>query len=123
MKEAIVFVAYGFIIKPVKGPFYNHPPLGTGDILKLRKLFPDNPIWQARTSGVGNAYHPTPEQARAFYYALKAYAEAHEVSSEQYPTGNTTGRFLVYSDLKSVFDDLIPFFEDELDLPRTRRTA
>ncbi len=112
-----MFVTYGFRIKPVQeGKLYNHPPLGTGDILRLQELFPDNPIWQAKTGGVGNAYYPTPEQARALYEALKSYAETHEESEESYPTGNTTGQFLIYSNLKSVFDDLITFFENELEL-------
>ena len=113
-----MLVTYGFIIKPVKvrGEFYNHPPLGTGDILNLQELFPDNPIWQAETTGIGNVYHPTPEQARAFYDALKAYAGTHKVSGESYPTGNFSGSFLITSTLKSVFKDLIAFFEDELDL-------
>lgn len=112
-----MFVTYGFRIKPVqKGKFYNHPPLGTGDIQRLQELFPDNPVWGAKTSQLGNVYYPTPEEARALYDALKDYIETHEVSGESYPTGNATGQFLIYSNLKSVFDDLITFFENELEL-------
>ncbi len=112
-----MFVAFGFKIKPVKnGQFYNHPPLGAGDIDRLNQLFPDNPIWKSEKSTLGNAYLPTREEALAFYRALKAYAERSEISSKEYTTGNFMGSLPVSSNLKSVFDELIQFFEDELEL-------
>lgn len=97
-----------------KGKVIESPALGTGDIERLKKVFPDNPIWKCRTGGVGNIYIPTEAEAKALYDALVQYYCANDLNDAQYPTGNATGSFLVVSNLLSVFDDLIAFFEKEL---------
>lgn len=96
------------------GKTVESPALGTGDIERLKQLFPDNIIWKAQTTSVGNVYLPSEPEARALYDALVKYYCANDVSDRQYPTGNFGGTFLVGSNLLSVFDDLIAFFEKEL---------
>lgn len=87
------------------------PGLGSGDIVKLEKLFPDNPVWKGSSH---NVRHISIEQARALYDAMIAYYTENDVSDEQYQSGNFTGTFAVMSSLLSVFDDLIGFCQKEL---------
>ncbi len=90
------------------------PSLGTGDITRLQKLFPDNPVWQGQEGDVSNIRHISVEQAKALYEAMvKHYAE-NGVSEERFQTGNFAGSFAVVSNLQSTFDELIEFFEKAL---------
>ena len=93
------------------------PWLTTGDILKLESLFPENPIWKARRGAAPNFYRPTRGEALALYTAMILYLEQNTPSEESYIGGGLTGGGnLSSSNLKSVFDDLIPFFEWELGI-------
>lgn len=113
-----MLVCYGFVLSPVeRGRFYNHPSLYAGDIVSLKELFPNHPIWSSLTTAVGNCYHPTPEVARDFYQTLKHYPAPRELMQESFPAGNFFGRQPVSTTSRDAFDILIPFFEKELGIP------
>lgn len=96
------------------------PFLGTGDMTRLQKLFPNSPVWQGHTNSIGNIRYISVEQAEALYMAMvKHYAES-GVSDEPFQTGNFTGSFAVVSDLQSTFDELIEFFEKTFKLTSSK---
>lgn len=103
-------VMYSFNVQTASG-VEKSPFLGTGDMTQLKKLFPDNPVWQGRTGGVGNMLYISLEQAKALYEAMVKHYVENDVSDEQFQTGNFTGSIVVVSDLQSTFNELIEFFE------------
>ena len=118
-----MFAACGFIIsEPAPELWFKHKVLGVEDIEKLKELFPNHSIWSSDV-GTGRRFKPSIEQATSFYYALMAYKLEHEISDEEYYVGTVGGLALITSNLRSVFDDLIPFFETELGITNSSTLA
>lgn len=104
-----------FIFKPEgSGRLVDAPGLGTGDIVRLKQLFPDNPIWKAKRAGIGNIYTPSDEDGRAFYDALVERYCKSELDVTSYPTGDSMSFGTASNNLVTLFYELIRFFETEL---------
>jgi hypothetical protein len=94
------------------------PSVGAGDIMRLKELFPKNPIWKSCKNDGGNIYLPDLKQARALYKAMVEYRSKNNISRKQYVAGNATGSFgtfSVTSNLRCVFNDFIEFFEKTIE--------
>ncbi len=89
------------------------PHLWREDIVRLQELFPKNPVWDGRTSDETNVYHIDMEQSHVLYDAMVQHYAAHDVDDEQYPS-DTLHSTTIMSSLRSVFDEMIRFFEQIL---------
>lgn len=117
----MIFVAYTFTVD-VDGKKVESPFMGTGDIILLQKLFPDNPIWKCRKSEIGNQMYPTVEELKALYRVLLRHFAKTKVNAKHFVTGNVTGGGpLVTSSELSLFRQLIEFCEKELGFTRPKK--
>ncbi len=89
------------------------PAMMGADIRRLRELFPHNSVWETEPR-MGNLYEVTVAPAKALYKVMVEYYVANDVSDEDYETSNFVEGAPVVSNLRSVFDDLLKFFEDSL---------
>jgi hypothetical protein len=96
------------------------PPLGIGDVLRLKRLLPHNSMWQSKTSGAGNVYLPSDLQAHALYGALINHYCDSEISNTPYLVGDGSGPDMQTNTLEMLFNGLISFFERELGYAKTK---
>lgn len=114
-----MFISHVFYVNK-DGKNSEGPGLGTGDIHKLKEIFPNHPIWKCRTSDLGNQYYPTNDEVKAFYDSLVEYYAANDISDAVYSTSGMHPE--VVSNLVSVFDDVIAFFEKECGFKKSEST-
>ncbi len=90
--------------------------LSVSDIAQLKKLFPGNIAWRGKftATGIDNTYHLSTERARSLYDAVVKYYVENEVSNKQYLVGSSTDSTVATSNLQSLFDKLLKFFEKDL---------
>lgn len=109
-----MFATWRFVVAVGKGETATSPVLGTGDIERLKRLFPQSSVWGGPVSG---NIRVTLDQFKTLYEALVRYYAHNEVSAESYQTGNFMGGGLrPVSNLRAVFDELIEFAESHLGL-------
>jgi hypothetical protein len=99
------------------------PVMGSGDMDRLRNLFPKNPVWGCSKSDMGNQMFPTVEEMKSLYDDLVEYFAKNIFNNEEYQTGNFTGSFAIVSSLRSMFQDIIRFCEQQLGFKRPESLA
>lgn len=87
------------------------PAMGCVDLEKLKELFPGNSAWSESNSNILNL---NLEQAKDLYSEMVAFYARTEVCAEKYISGGALNIFQIGSDLQSLFNGLIDFFEKEL---------
>lgn len=114
-----MFVMFNFNVD-FEGKLHESPVMGTGDIERLKKLFPGNPVWKCRTSDLGNQMFPTVEEMKFLYIDVARYFTRKGLSPKPFQTGGFTGRPVI-SDLRSLFSGLIVFCEQKLGFKRPKK--
>jgi hypothetical protein len=99
------------------------PGLGMGDIVKLKELFPLCSIWKSQLSDFDNIMLPSESEARDLYLNLVQYYCEHDLSDKSYPTGDMIQGCEIVSDLLSVFNALIDFFEETLGFKKSEEAS